>query len=101
MPHSPATVLIVDDEPAIQRFLKSTLEVQGWATVAAEDAAAALRAIRHHRPELILLDLGLPDRDGMQLLPESDRRLLYLWYVVQLPAKEIAQAMSDSGTGSF
>lgn len=70
MLHSPATVLIVDDEPAIQRFLKSTLELQGWATVEAVDAASAVRAVRHHRPELILLDLGLPDRDGLDLLPE-------------------------------
>jgi len=73
-PHSsPATVLVVDDEPAIRRFLKSTLEVQGWAVVEAVDGEAAGRAVRHHRPELVLLDLGLPDRDGMALLPELKR----------------------------
>lgn len=70
MPNRPATVLVVDDEAAIRRFLKSTLEVQGWATLLAEDAAQALRAARHHRPELVLLDLGLPDRDGMELIGE-------------------------------
>lgn len=70
MSPSPTTVLVVDDEPAIRRFLKNTLEVQGWAMVEAEDAAAGIRAVRHHRPELVLLDLGLPDRDGMQLLQE-------------------------------
>ena len=73
MPHSPATVLVVDDEPAIRRFLKSTLEHQGWAMVEAVDADEATRAVRHHRPEIILLDLGLPDRDGMALLPELKR----------------------------
>jgi two-component system KDP operon response regulator KdpE len=73
LPHSPATVLVVDDEPAIRRFLKSTLESQGWAMVEAADAEAANRAVRHHRPEIILLDLGLPDRDGMALLPELKR----------------------------
>ena len=82
MANSPATVLVVDDEPAIRRFLKSTLEVQGWAVVEAVDADAAIRAVRHHRPELILLDLGLPDRDGMALLPElkhlSDAAVLVL-----------------------
>jgi two-component system KDP operon response regulator KdpE len=62
--------LVVDDEPAIRRFLKATLEVQGWATLEAEDGAAAVRAVRHHRPEVILLDLGLPDGDGVRLLPE-------------------------------
>jgi two-component system, OmpR family, KDP operon response regulator KdpE len=82
LPNSPATVLVVDDEPAIRRFLKSTLEVQGWAVVDAVDADAAIRAVRHHRPEVILLDLGLPDRDGMVLLPElkdlSDAAVLVL-----------------------
>ena len=70
MPTRPATVLVVDDEAAIRRFLKSTLEVQGWATLMAGDAAEALRAARHHRPELVLLDLGLPDRDGIELIGE-------------------------------
>ena len=82
MPASPATVLVVDDEPAIRRFLRSTLDVQGWVTVEAADAAEALRAVRHHRPDLILLDLGLPDRDGLALLPElravGDAALLVL-----------------------
>ena len=50
MPHSPATVLVIDDEPAIRRFLKSTLEHQGWAMVEATDADEATRAVRHHRP---------------------------------------------------
>jgi two-component system KDP operon response regulator KdpE len=63
-------VLIVDDEPAIRRFLKSTLEVQGLATLEAATAGEGLRAMRHHRPQLVLLDLGLPDRDGMALIPE-------------------------------
>ena len=66
-------MLVVDDEPAIRRFLKSTLEHQGWAVVEAVDAGEATRAVRHHRPEIILLDLGLPDRDGMALLPELKR----------------------------
>ena len=70
MAHSPATVLVVDDEPAIRRFLKSTLQAQGWAVVEAADAGEAVRAVRHHRPDLLLLDLGLPDRDGMAVLPE-------------------------------
>ena len=82
MPNSPATVLVVDDEPAIRRFLKSTLEVQGWVVVEAVDGDEAIRAVRHHRPEIILLDLGLPDRDGMALLPElkdlSDAAVLVL-----------------------
>ena len=70
MPASPATVLVVDDEPAIRRFLKSTLEAQGYAIVLADSAGEAMRMMRHHRPDLVLLDLGLPDRDGMELIDE-------------------------------
>ena len=70
MPTRPATVLVVDDEAAIRRFLKSTLEVQGWATLMAGDGAEAPRAARHHRPGLVLRDLGLPDRDGIELIGE-------------------------------
>ena len=70
MSASPTTVLVIDDEPAIRRFLKATLDVQGWATVEAETAAEGLRMARHHRPDLVLLDLGLPDRDGMDLIDE-------------------------------
>jgi two-component system KDP operon response regulator KdpE len=64
---------VVDDEPAIRRFLKGTLEAQGWGVVEAVNADAAVRAMRHHRPDLVLLDLGLPDRDGMALLAELKR----------------------------
>ncbi len=67
---SPATVLVVDDEPAIRRFLRSTLEVQGYGVVEADTAAEAMRMMRHHSPDLVLLDLGLPDRDGMELIDE-------------------------------
>ena len=70
MPASPATVLVVDDEPAIRRFLKTTLEAQGYAIVLADSAAEAMRMMRHYRPDLVLLDLGLPDRDGMELIDE-------------------------------
>jgi two-component system KDP operon response regulator KdpE len=69
-PSAPTTVLIVDDEVAIRRFLRSTLSAQGYATVEAPAAGEALRAVRHHHPDLVLLDLGLPDRDGMELISE-------------------------------
>src|SRR4051794_24231995 len=81
-PPSPAAVLIVDDERAIRRFLRSTLEAQGYAALEAATGAEGLRAVRHHRPALILLDLGLPDRDGLALIPEiralTDAPLLVL-----------------------
>ena len=63
------TVLIVDDEPQIRRLLRGTLERAGYGVVEAENARAALAAISASDPTAILLDLGLPDRDGMELIP--------------------------------
>jgi two-component system KDP operon response regulator KdpE len=70
MSPSSTTVLVIDDEPPIRRFIKATLDTQGWATIEADSAAEGLRIVRHHHPDLVLLDLGLPDRDGMDLIDE-------------------------------
>ncbi len=64
-----ATVLIVDDEPQIRRLLRGTLERAGYNVAEADSARAALAAIAVSDPTAILLDLGLPDRDGMELIP--------------------------------
>ncbi|KJS45772.1 MAG: Fis family transcriptional regulator [Roseovarius sp. BRH_c41] len=61
-------VLIVDDEMPIRRLLRVALERSGYATVEAECAKAALAALRTPLPQLVLLDLGLPDRDGLELI---------------------------------
>ena len=63
-------VLVVDDEPPIRRFLRSSLAAQGYRVVEAETGEAALRQIADERPDLIVLDLGLPDRDGIELIRE-------------------------------
>jgi two-component system KDP operon response regulator KdpE len=63
-----AKILIVDDEPAIRRFLKASLETQGFQIVAAENAAQALAAAAQAKPDLMILDLGLPDQDGLEVI---------------------------------
>jgi two-component system, OmpR family, KDP operon response regulator KdpE len=63
-------ILIVDDEPAIRRFLTSTLAADGYAVLQADTARAALDSIARDQPDLVILDLGLPDRDGQELLRE-------------------------------
>jgi two-component system, OmpR family, KDP operon response regulator KdpE len=60
-------VLIVEDEPQMRRFLKTALEVQEFRVVEVETAKDALVAATTHNPEVILLDLGLPDGDGVDL----------------------------------
>ncbi len=61
-------ILIVDDEPAIRRFLKASLETEGYQVVVAENAAQALAAAAQARPDLMILDLGLPDQDGLEVI---------------------------------
>ena len=63
-----ALVLIVDDEPAIRRLLHTGLAAGGFRTQDAATAAAALAKIAAEPPDLVLLDLGLPDRDGIDLV---------------------------------
>lgn len=67
-------ILIVDDEPAIRRFLTPYLEAEGYAVVEAGLGREALSLIPSHEPDVILLDLGLPDMDGEALL-----RALPMW----------------------
>jgi two-component system, OmpR family, KDP operon response regulator KdpE len=63
-------VLVIDDEPAIQRFLRAALPGHGFRLATAATAAEALDRIVNLRPDVVLLDLGLPDRDGLELLRE-------------------------------
>lgn len=67
MTKSGPLVMIVEDEPQMRRFLRVSLESHGYRMVEASTLAEALRLGVEHNPELILLDLGLPDGDGMDL----------------------------------
>lgn len=65
--------LIVEDEPAIRRFLRATLVANGYDILEAATAEAGLRLARREKPDVLILDLGLPDRDGLALLEELRR----------------------------
>jgi two-component system, OmpR family, KDP operon response regulator KdpE len=60
-------VLVVDDEPEIRRFLRASLKTHWHEVVEADTGAKALSAVREHAPDLIILDLGLPDIDGVEV----------------------------------
>ena len=64
-----ATILIVDDEPHIRRLLHGTLTRAEYRVSEAGSARQALAEIEANAPDVVLLDLGLPDRDGLELLP--------------------------------
>ncbi len=71
-----ATILVVDDDLQVRRFLRTTLGSHGHLVVEAGTVADAIEAIRRTRPTVVLLDLGLPDGDGLgvlRALPADDR----------------------------
>ncbi|MFF0487521.1 response regulator [Nocardia sp. NPDC003482] len=65
---APTKVLVVDDEPQILRALRINLSVRGYEVVTAATGAAALRAAAEKHPDVVVLDLGLPDMDGIEVL---------------------------------
>ncbi len=62
------TVLIVDDEPQIVRALRINLTARGYDVLTAPDGATALSAAADGKPDVVVLDLGLPDMDGMEVI---------------------------------
>jgi two-component system KDP operon response regulator KdpE len=75
-PHShpqaapPARVLVIDDEPQIRKFLDIALRAQGYAVELAENGNGGLETLATRGADLVILDLGLPDRDGHDVLRE-------------------------------
>jgi len=61
-------VLIVEDDAQIRRVLRTLLGVEQFRVIEAESAAFGLSAARTHKPDLVIVDLGLPDRDGMDVI---------------------------------
>jgi two-component system, OmpR family, KDP operon response regulator KdpE len=61
-------VLIVEDEKTIRRFIRVALETQGYDCLEAQDGTAALSLAASHKPDVLVLDLGLPDMDGLDVI---------------------------------
>lgn len=66
-------ILVVDDDPLMRRSLSLQLEQAGYRADTAADAGSALALARAERPDLILLDIGLPDMDGLEMLRQLRR----------------------------
>ncbi len=61
-------ILVIDDEVQIRRFLRITLEASGYHVLEAATGGEGVTRVAQHRPEVIILDLGLPDVDGLEVL---------------------------------
>ena len=66
-------VLVVEDDAGIRKVLQTLLESQHYRVVEAESAARGILEARNHRPDLVIVDLGLPDRDGLFVIREIRR----------------------------
>jgi two-component system, OmpR family, KDP operon response regulator KdpE len=70
MASRPTSILVVDDEPQIRRFLRTSLVAQDYEVLEAENGLQALDSARRHKPDLMILDLGLPDIDGIDVIAQ-------------------------------
>jgi DNA-binding response OmpR family regulator len=66
-------VLVADDEAALRSLIKTNLQFEGFETLTAENGEEALRAIREHQPDVVLLDIMMPIMDGLAVLGELSR----------------------------
>ena len=67
---NPPLILVVDDEPAIRRFLRASLSAEGYQVEEAEDGTGALAALKRHAMDVLVLDLGLPGISGFDVIRE-------------------------------
>ena len=61
-------ILVIEDEKSISRFIAAVLDGQGYETIQARTGAEGLSMLSSHCPDLVILDLGLPDMDGLDIL---------------------------------
>lgn len=79
-------ILVIDDEPQIHRFLGPALDAAGYEPVRADTAEAGLRELARRAPDAVVLDLGLPDLDGKEVLGKA--RAFYSGPILILSARD-------------
>jgi two-component system, OmpR family, KDP operon response regulator KdpE len=96
------TLLLIDDEPDIHRVLKPVLATAGWRVIGAQSAAQGLRAARSNAVRIVLLDLGLPDVDGKEIIAELQSLNPMSIIVVSARHQDVEKvAALDAGADDF
>ena len=102
---APSKVLVVDDDPEIVTFLSTLLELEGIESSVATSAAAALEQLAQARPDLVLLDIAMPDRDGIDLCKELKRdprtAEVPVFVVSARPGKDVVERALAAGAEEF
>ena len=83
-------VLVVDDEPQIRRFLRASLQSHDYTVVEAENGKEAVRVCTLQKPDLLILDLGLPDMDGLDVI-----KLVREWSIIPIIVLSIRSDDAD------
>lgn len=95
-------ILVIEDERNIRRVITTLLESNGYKTVSAETCGAGIMLCRSHRPDLVILDLGLPDDDGMSFLREFRGRAFVPVIVLSARSEEIDKVSAlDMGASDY
>lgn len=96
------TILIVEDDKTIQNFLKVTLKTQNYNYIIAETGLSGLSLFYANRPDLVLLDLGLPDIEGIEVLKQIRQNLSIPIIVVSARSSETEKVMAlDYGSDDY
>lgn len=97
-----ATILVIDDEPQIRKFLRISLVSQGYKVLEAASGAEGLTQAALNKPDLLVLDLGLPDMDGQQVLSEFREWSAVPVLVLSVRASEVQKVQAlDAGANDY
>jgi two-component system, OmpR family, copper resistance phosphate regulon response regulator CusR len=93
-------ILIAEDEERVSAFLQKGLQKNGYCTATAEDGSQAIQMIQNENVQILLLDLGLPIKDGLSVLREL-RELGYSLPIIVVSAQDSKAIALESGATDF
>ncbi|MBE6992470.1 MAG: response regulator transcription factor [Ruminococcaceae bacterium] len=95
-------VLVIEDDAGISKFLKATLNANGYDSIIADNGASAISLISSNRPDVILLDLGLPDMDGNTIIEQVRKWTKTPIIVISARSTEVDKATAlDLGADDY
>jgi DNA-binding NtrC family response regulator len=94
-------ILMVDDDPGVRDIIKKTLDRVGYSCMEAENGKGLFLQMTDHRPDLILLDIKLPDQDGLTLLPQIFKQDQEVCVVILTGVVDIKTAILAIRRGAF
>jgi two-component system KDP operon response regulator KdpE len=95
-------ILVIDDEPQIRKFMRISLTANGYEVIEAENAAQGIEAARSQQPDLLVLDLGLPDLDGQEVISAVRERSDVPIIVLSVRAHELDKVEAlDRGANDY